>query len=190
MGHVNVARVLLGGVVSGVVLAVGESLLNQIILADAWGALQGAQELTRPGMWQSATLLGTLMLYGVVLIWIYAGFRARFGPGPKTAVIAGLTMWTLLWLLLSMSLLASGMISATIAVVSIIWGIFEVPIAAVVGAWLYREDDAHKVHVWPSHRRIPHVSELRCLCCGRNGGSRSTACHLAAESSRRASVIR
>jgi hypothetical protein len=39
------------------------------------------------------------------------------------------------------------MVSATIAVVSIIRGIFEVSIAALSGVWLYREDDTAQVLV-------------------------------------------
>src|SRR5437667_4515115 len=32
---------------------------------------------------------------GVLLVWLYAAIRPRFGPGPKTSLIAGLVLWFL-----------------------------------------------------------------------------------------------
>src|SRR4029434_4016947 len=32
-------------------------------------------------------------IYGLVLVFTYAAMRPRFGPGPKTAVIAGMSYW-------------------------------------------------------------------------------------------------
>src|SRR5207249_12113958 len=33
------------------------------------------------------------IVMGIGLVWLYAAIRPRFGPGAKTAVIAGLALW-------------------------------------------------------------------------------------------------
>jgi hypothetical protein len=32
-------------------------------------------------------------IYGIVLVYLYAAIRPRFGAGPSTAVQAGILMW-------------------------------------------------------------------------------------------------
>ena len=32
-------------------------------------------------------------LFGILIVWTYAAMRPRFGPGPKTALIAGITLY-------------------------------------------------------------------------------------------------
>ena len=94
------------------------------------------------GAGQMASGVIVMFLFGIALIWIYAAIRPRFGPGPKTAVIAGLTVWAVAWLLTGASFITVGIFPTGQVVVSVIWGLFEVPIAAVVGAWPYRESEA------------------------------------------------
>ncbi len=117
----------------------GETVLNQVVLVRDWAALAVGQPAATFPIWQSALMIGILVLYGVVLIWIYAAIRPRFGPGPKTAIIAGLTLWAIGWGLMGVSLSLAGMITPRIAMFSAIWGIVEVPAAALAGAWVYRE---------------------------------------------------
>ena len=139
IGHINPLRVLVGGLVAGLVILAGEYILNAIILGTEfadWRERCGLGALTAGQL-----VVGTIItiVYGIILIWIYAAIRPRFGPGPKTAVIAGLTFWSVAYLLFLASLWASGFVTAHFATVSIVWGLFEAPIAAVAGGWLYRE---------------------------------------------------
>ena len=57
----------------------------------------------------------------------------------RSPVIAGLTLWFVAWLLTGASFITVGIFPMGQMVISIIWGLFEVPIAALAGAWLYRE---------------------------------------------------
>ena len=76
---------------------------------------------------------------GITAVWLYAVARPRFGPGPKTAAcvgfaygIIGYTIPAIAWgmtIRLPFALLAMG----------IVWGIVEVTVATVVGAWPYKE---------------------------------------------------
>ena len=119
MGGINLARVLLGGLLAGLVLNVGEYILNELILAEQWAAYMaeaGMEEFTGG---QIATFVIVTFVFGIVMVWIYAAIRPRFGPGPKTAVIAGLTMWSVGWLLIGLSLFAAGTYPADLTFVKL-----------------------------------------------------------------------
>ncbi len=139
MSEIGVGRVLAGGLIAGVLLALGEMVLNQVVLAREWAALAASQTVVTFTIWHSVLMIGVLFMFGIVLIWIYAAIRPRFGPGPKTAIIAGLALWAIGWGLMGVSLSLSGMITPRIAMLSAIWGIVEVPVAALAGAWIYRD---------------------------------------------------
>lgn len=142
MGNINLARVLLGGLVAGLIINIGEFVLNGMVLAAQWTAFREQFGLGQLSAGQLTAGAIITFLYGIVLIWIYAAIRPRFGPGPRTAVIAGLTFWMIAYVLFTASLWAGGVLSTNLAVVSIVWGIFEAPIAAIAGAWFYREQAA------------------------------------------------
>ncbi|MDH3619313.1 MAG: hypothetical protein OER91_00360 [Gammaproteobacteria bacterium] len=142
MGNINITRVLLGGLLAGLVICFGEYILGWLILGGQWAEVMaevGAGEL---GGGQIASFAVIALLYGIALIWIYAAIRPRFGPGPKTAVVAGLTMWVVAYLLVSAYVSVIGMYPVGLLIAGTVWGLFELPIAAIVGAWFYQEPDA------------------------------------------------
>jgi hypothetical protein len=139
MTKVNIKRVILGGLLAGLVLNVGEGILNGLILGDEWSAIMAESGMIEFTTMQMVSFTIITFLLGMVLIWLYAAIRPRFGPGLKTAVIAGIAMWLIAWLLVGASFITAGMYPTGLMVTSIIWGLFEVPIAAVAGAWLYQE---------------------------------------------------
>ena len=141
MGSMNFPRLLIGGLAAGLVINVGEFILNGLILADDLDALRSVLGLSPPSAIQLAAGSGIMFVYGIALIWIYAAIRPRFGPGPMTAMIAGLTFWVIAYVLFTTTLLASGMFTARLTLISILWGVVEAPVAALIGASLYREED-------------------------------------------------
>ena len=49
---------------------------------------------------------------GILLVWLYAAIRSRYGPGPKAAVVAGLFGWVLLCgITLAIAAVAAGWIA-------------------------------------------------------------------------------
>jgi hypothetical protein len=136
----NVQRILLGGLVAGIVIVLGEFVLNGLVLAADWEAFRQALALdTEFSTGQLVRGVVITLLYGIVLIWIYAAIRPRFGPGPRTAVLAGLVLWALSYLLFSASLLNGDMMTGRLMLVTSAWGLFEAPLAALAGASVYRE---------------------------------------------------
>ena len=142
MGNINITRVILGGLFAGLVICFGEYILGWLILGGQWAevlAEAGAGEL---GGAQIASFAVIAFLYGIALIWIYAAIRPRFGPGPKAAVVAGLTLWVVAYLLVSAYVSVIGVYPVGLVIAGIVWGLFELPIAALAGAWFYQESDA------------------------------------------------
>ncbi|UCF20667.1 MAG: hypothetical protein JSU87_04455 [Gemmatimonadota bacterium] len=142
MGKINIGRVVTGGLLAGVVINALEFLLNEPILGGQWSDAMVALGLEEPS---GMTLLWYVIwgfVLGIGIVWIYAAIRPRFGPGPKTAVTAGLAVWFLIWFLGFGATVLSGMFPTGLVLVTLVWELFEVPIAAVAGAWLYKEEGA------------------------------------------------
>jgi hypothetical protein len=139
MGKINYARVVIAGLAAGLVLNIGEMVLNSLILAKDWEDAMKA--INQQPLGQSATFFFIVLCFvlGVIMTWVYAAIRPRFGAGPKTAICAGLVIWAIAYAWSSLSGMAMNVFPAKLLVISMIWGLFEVPIAALVGGWLYRE---------------------------------------------------
>ena len=139
MGKINMVRVILGGLAAGVVLNISETILNTVVLgADM------ATQLTKMGLPQVggsaiAVFVTLCFLLGIAIVWLYAAVRPRFGPGPKTACIAGGAAWSLAYLYGGVGAVVMGFVSSHAAMISLPWGLAEVLIAANVGAYLYKE---------------------------------------------------
>jgi hypothetical protein len=139
MGKINHGRVFLGGLLAGVVFNIGEFILNEPILGEQW--IAAMQDLNRPPIGGSQIAWFVIMgfAYGIAAVRLYAAIRPRFGPGPRTAIRAGLALWFLIWVLGFGSTLITNLYPKGLVLTSILWGLFEAPIATLVGAWVYRE---------------------------------------------------
>lgn len=141
MPGINYARVFLGGLVAGILLVVGETILGAVVLSGEWAATSADPDVTTYGTWLSLAVVGIVFLNGFVLTWLYAAIRPRYGPGPGTAILSGMVLWLIAWALMGLSLTFSGLVTPRIAGISAIWGLIEVPLAALAGAYFYREGD-------------------------------------------------
>ena len=138
MGNINLARVILGGLAAGLVINIGEYILNTYVVAEQSQAMMHRLGLAEMGTQQIVWFVVCGFVYGIWLVWVYAAIRPRFGAGVRTAVFAGLALW-IVWTLSTVGLSIAGILSSDLATIGVVWGLFETPIAAVVGAWLYQE---------------------------------------------------
>jgi len=139
MGKINVGRVVLGGLLAGLVLNIGEFLLNDVVMGAQMKAEFERMRLTEPG--PSFIIVAVLMtfLLGILMVWLYALIRSRLNPGPLTAVIAGVILWLGIYVY-------GGIINGLVLgfpinyiLIGIIWGLVQYAIAAIAGAWVYKE---------------------------------------------------
>lgn len=138
MGNINLARVILGGLVAGLVLNIGEYVLNIYVVAEQSRAAMEKLGLPEISNQQIVWFLILGFVLGMWLVWAYAAIRPRFGAGVKTAVIAGLALWAATTLL-NIGNVIIGITPSNLMTIGTVWGLFEFVIAAIVGAWLYQE---------------------------------------------------
>ena len=140
MGKINIGRVILGGIVAGIVLDVLGYLVDGVWLASRWA--DGMKALGHTNF-SSSALLGFNALgivTGIVTIWIYAAIRPRFGAGIKTAICAGLAVWVVGALVPNASFMCvSGLFSHHLMAYTTLGAIVELVVSAIAGAALYKE---------------------------------------------------
>lgn len=139
MGKINFGRVLLGGLVTGLVINSGEYLLNGVLLAKQMEDTFRKMNVTAPGGNFIAVAVALTFVLGIVIVWLYALIRPRLGPGPKTAIVAALIAWFSIYLYkgtLNGLLFAIPLNSLVIAFA---WALVAYILGAIAGAWFYKE---------------------------------------------------
>ena len=139
MASINTRGVVVGGLVAGLIINVSEYILNEPILGADMLAEMTARNLPAVGGGAIAGFLILGFVVGIVLVWVYAAMRPRFGAGPKTAAIAGVVVWFLDYFCASVTLGLLGLFSARLLFIGLVWGLVEMIVAALVGARLYSE---------------------------------------------------
>jgi hypothetical protein len=139
MGRINLGRVILGGIVAGIIINVFEFVLNGVLLANQW--LDLMVSIHRPALGSSGIIEYNIFGFaiGLVAIWTYAAIRPRFGAGPKTAVYAALLTWVTAYVLVDISPTIMGIFPMSIACMLIGVGLVEILVATLAGAYFYKE---------------------------------------------------
>jgi len=139
MGKINSGRVLLGGLLAGVVLNAGETVLNVVVAGQAMETALASRNLPPVGGPAIGGFVVITFLLGILTVWLYAAIRPRFGPGPGTAVIAALVVWFFAYVHQSAAMVLMGILPGKIVVLGTVWGLVEIVVASIAGAWVYRE---------------------------------------------------
>lgn len=140
---INTGRVIGGGLVAGLILNVSGFVVQGMMLGPRMMAEMAAVAPSlanmQPGGAEIAGRVLTQFAIGIMLVFMYAAMRPRFGPGPKTAMISAAIVW-LFGFLFYLDWLYTGMMTpATYALVSAVM-IVTLAIAAWAGCMLYKED--------------------------------------------------
>jgi hypothetical protein len=140
MAKINLGRVIAGGLLAGLVLNIGEYLLNEILLGQRWA--DAFKSLNLPPMDRTVAAYFTVLIFalGIITVWVYAAIRPRFGAGPMTAVCAGLTVWVLASAYATGGVMPMHLFPRRLLAYAMAFEFFLMPIAAVIGAWLYKEE--------------------------------------------------
>jgi hypothetical protein len=139
MSRINMQRVILGGIAAGVVINVGESILNLVVLGADMEAAMARLNLPPIGGQAIGVFVFMGFVVGILTTWLYAAIRPRFGPGPKTAMCAGAIVWFFAYFYSGLGMVVMGMFTARLMTIAVAWGLVEILVAAVVGAALYKE---------------------------------------------------
>jgi uncharacterized membrane protein len=138
VGKINVARVILGGLLAGLIMNISETVLNLYVIGDESTAALQRLGLQFPGAHQIGIFVAMTFLLGIILVFVYAGLRPRFGASAKTAVIAALVVWVV-GFMPAFADVVLGLTPANLLAIAGVWSLVEIIVAAVAGAWLYKE---------------------------------------------------
>jgi hypothetical protein len=139
MGKVNLGRVILGGLLAGLVINISEFILNTVVVGAQMEQVLKAHNMPPIGNSAIATFIFFGFLLGILTIWLYAAIRPRYGAGPGSAIMAGLIVFFLAYVYSNAGLTVLGFMPTNMMLIIDGWGLVEILIAAVAGAWLYRE---------------------------------------------------
>ena len=142
VGKINWGRVVLCGLLTGGVCMALTAPIFLLALCETEyvQALHAARTAAHPRFDPLVVATPLNFVAGIWIMWLYAAIRPRYGPGPRTAAVAGLAGW-----------LAVAIIEVELALLLLLpisLGGLAVPLgvalpamiaAAVVGAWQYKE---------------------------------------------------
>lgn len=143
MGKINWIRVILGGLLAGLIINVIDFLVNTLFLKERWAAAM--QAIGRPAATSIPQMIAFLVvgfLLGIMMIWLYAAIRPRYGAGVKTALCAGTAVWVLACLLPTLTPMILHIFPRRLMAIGAVVGLVELVLGAVAGAWLYKEQSA------------------------------------------------
>ena len=140
MGKINWGRVVLCGLVTG---GTWMALTAPVFIlgfheSEYVEALRAARASARFNPLLVAAPLN--FLAGIWIVWLYAAIRPRYGPGPKTAAVAGLAGW-LAVAVIEVELSSLHLLPISLGGLAVPLGV-SLPVmivAAMVGAWQYKE---------------------------------------------------
>jgi hypothetical protein len=101
MQRINVVRLIVGGLVAGVVMGAVDWLIYGRLMAQEVDDMVRRLNLSSDVVAASTTAwMAVDLILGLLLVFTYVGIRPRFGPGPATAAIAGGVIWLAVTLVL------------------------------------------------------------------------------------------
>jgi hypothetical protein len=139
---INISRLILGGVVAGVVLNIITGIVNARILNgdfQNWATGMGTHLHPPAQPVQMCFWVLMCLLDGMVGVWIYVGMRPRFGAGPKTALLAGLLVWIAGRLCVAFDMFSLGVFPWQLLAGQSILGLVAILPGVLTGAWIYKE---------------------------------------------------
>lgn len=140
MGKINYGRLIIAGLVAGIVSDILGYLVDGVLLTPRWAAgmkaLGHAEFTLNQVIWFN--LLG--LVIGIATLWIYAGIRPRFGAGVSTAIFAGFAVWVVGALVPNLSFMwVNGLFSRRLTAMTTAGALVEIVVGTIAGAALYQE---------------------------------------------------
>jgi len=139
------SKVFVGGLAAGVVANIVGFVAFGLVLGRRLDAEATAVAPSLQGKGMSSEAIAanvvTAFVLGVVVVWLYAAMRPRFGPGAKTAMYAGLVV-AMCAVIFHFEWLIAGMMTPMTFVLASLAGLVQILAASLVGAMLYKEGPA------------------------------------------------
>jgi hypothetical protein len=135
---INSGKVLAGGLVASVVANLLDYVFQGILLRPDFEILQQRLNLDPAVANNPVPWIVVDFILGFLLIVTYVGFRARWGPGPKTAIYAGVIVFASIASTMG-ALSAIGIFSVDTYLKSSALTLVTIMCASLAGAFVYKE---------------------------------------------------
>ena len=147
MDSINMKRVWLAGLAAGLVFFLTDAVADELVVGNE--IRTALRALGKPEPQESAAMLAYLVVFSAVfgsaLVWLYAAIRPRFGSGPRTAIRAGLIAWFFFGVIDALGWAPIGFIPVRLYVIGNMAWVVQTILAALVGGWLYKEEEDVRV---------------------------------------------
>ena len=140
MSKINMGKVIVGGIVAGIVLNVIDYLVNGYFLAERW--TEAAKKLnTGVDAWGASAIASYVVgdfILAILIVWLYAAMRPRFGAGAGTALRSSLVVWVTA-ALFNVLLVVLGVYPLHLVLMSLTGTLVGMIAAGYVGGMMYKE---------------------------------------------------
>ena len=136
MGKINWSRVVLCGLLAGVVWLILGSVVTALLGREFAALPHNRLGVRTPGFVVLNVVLD--LLEGVSILWLYASIRATYGPGAKTASIAAFAWWCIVTLG-DVTWCSFGFFPARTVIPLLIGTLPALIVATLAGARFYKE---------------------------------------------------
>jgi hypothetical protein len=131
----NWARVFVCGLVIGGIWTLLSVILLAFLPADFLAAVRDGRQTT-PSRGMHMFLHFSNLAAGVWAMWLYTAIRPNYGPGAKTAVVAGLAWWAIVSMQ-SAKWVALLSVPPEVTLAPLVATLPCILLATIVGTWFY-----------------------------------------------------
>lgn len=141
MARINWVRLFTGGLIAAIIAFVTDGFLHERLLSSDWQAVYQNLGAASPSEHVShmAYFVAFELGRGLISMFLYVMMRAHFGPGPRTAALAGVVAWIAFSVTGPAQFIPLGFFSnalwAKVAAFQLVTSI----VAAIAGAALYKD---------------------------------------------------
>lgn len=136
----NTKRIILGGLAAGLVMNVLDFVTNVVLYGEQWRDIYRALGLPTENPAVPAFWISFDFFSGLLIAFLYAAMRPRFGAGPRAALVAALVVTGVCHLTL-FSHIADGVFPAVLLLKCGALELVSAILGGLVAGRLYREDD-------------------------------------------------
>ncbi len=142
MKQLNLVRMILGGLLSGVILYVFEGVTNTLILGSQWKSwgLIANQVFATPPEGLSLTYWAIqALIAGLAGTFVYAAIRAWVGVNLRAAYISALVVWATGWLGMAMDQKAMGLEPPILVYGNLLAALLGLLAGQIAASFVYKE---------------------------------------------------
>ncbi len=138
MRDAGVGRLLASGLLAGLVISLGEFVLNGLLLRREWEATM--QSLARPPIGGAAIVGLNLSCFGlgIFIVLLASWLQPHFGTPQRSLLTAAVVLWGAAYVIGFGWSVAMGVFSLGLYLPTLAWSLVELPLAAWAAGFLHR----------------------------------------------------